>query len=133
MRNGSHGLVKHRLGADRQFPRILRSDSHERRMIDNPDQVERLLYRLRDAVPLAAFASPLLIATLREQSPAVHITPRRTVTRVDYAGDLGGIVCHLANSENTGSNVFVVSITHLAFDPRLPVAREIAAYQKTQH
>jgi len=26
--------------------------------------------------------------------------------------------------------VFLVSITHLAFDRRLPVAREIAAYQK---
>jgi hypothetical protein len=39
-------------------------------------------------------------------------------------------MCHLALDENTGSNVFVVSITHLAFDPRLPLAREIAAYQK---
>jgi hypothetical protein len=26
--------------------------------------------------------------------------------------------------------VFVASITHLAFDPRLSVARDIAAYQK---
>jgi hypothetical protein len=105
-------------------------DSREHRMIDNPDQVERLLHRLRDAVPLPAFASPSLIATVRARSSTAQITPRCTVTRVDYAGDEGGVMCHLAPDENTGSNVFVVSITHLAFDPRLPVAREIAAYQK---
>jgi hypothetical protein len=76
------------------------------------------------------FASPSLIATLRKQSSTAHITPRCTVTRVYYAGDEGGVMCHLVITEYTGSNVFVVSITHLAFDPRLPVARDIAAYQK---
>jgi hypothetical protein len=99
-------------------------------MIDNPDQVERLLHRLRNAVPLPALASPSLVARLREQCSKAQITPRCIVTRVDYAGDEGGVMCHLAGGENVGSNVFVVSITHLAFDPRLPVAREISAYQK---
>jgi len=109
---------------------MLPPDSREHRMIDNPDQVERLLHRLRDAVPLPAFASPTLIATLRERSSTAQITPRCTVTRVDYAGDEGGIMCHLAFDGGTGSEVFVVSLTHLTFDPRLFVAREIAVYQK---
>jgi hypothetical protein len=99
-------------------------------MIDNPDQVERLLHRLRASVPLPALARPSLIATLRERSSIAEIMPRCTVTRVDYAGDEGGVMCHLALDEETGPNVFVVSITHLAFDPRLPVARDIASYQK---
>jgi hypothetical protein len=130
MANGFANLVKHCLEAARQFPTMSHPDSREHPMIDNPDQVERLLHRLRDAVPLPAFASPSLLATLRERSSTAQITPRCTVMRVDYAGDEGGVICHLALDENTGSNVFVVSITHLAFDPRPPLAREIAAYQK---
>ena len=38
--------------------------------------------------------------------------------------------CHLAFDEEDKEKLFLVSITHLAFDRRLPVARKIAAYQK---
>jgi hypothetical protein len=51
------------------------------------------------------------------------------VTRISYAGDEGRIVCRLAFGSEAGNAAFV-SITHLRFDPRLPLAREIAAYQK---
>jgi hypothetical protein len=51
------------------------------------------------------------------------------VKSVSYAGDEGGIVCHF-EPEDGSSEVVVVSITHLDFDPHLPLAREIAAYQK---
>ena len=45
-------------------------------------------------------------------------------------GDEGGIVCRLDFGQDDGEKVFFVSITHLTFDRRLPLAREIAAYQK---
>jgi len=99
-------------------------------MIDNPDQVEHLLQRLQIALPFPAFGSPSLIANLRKQSSSTKITPLCTVTRIDYAGDEGGIMCHLVFDEEAGPEIFVVSITHLAFDPQLPGAREVAAYQK---
>jgi hypothetical protein len=47
-----------------------------------------------------------------------------------YAGDEGGIMCHLTFDEAEKEEVFVVSITPLSFDRRRPVAREIAFYQK---
>jgi hypothetical protein len=106
------------------------SESREFHMIDNPDQVEHLLQRLQNVLPLPAFGSPSLIASLREGSSTTKITPSCTVTRIDYAGDEGGIMCHLVFDEEAGPGQVVVSITHLAFDPRLPGAREIAAYQK---
>jgi len=53
-----------------------------------------------------------------------------TVTEVMYMGDEGGVMCHLTFDEEDATEVFLTSITHLAFDRRLPVAREIAAYQK---
>src|ERR1700730_19382524 len=52
------------------------------------------------------------------------------VTKVIYAGDEGGVICHLAFDEEDKEEVFLVSVTHLAFDRRLPVARKIAAYRK---
>lgn len=99
-------------------------------MIDNPDQVERLMHRLSDALPLPAFGTPRLLATLRGRRGTATITPRCTVTQVYYAGDEGGIVCHLSFKETIESEVVVASITHLEFDRRLQVAREIATYQK---
>jgi hypothetical protein len=97
-------------------------------VIDSHDQVERLLRKLTEVLPLSA--TPALMATLRERASAAKITSDCKVTKVMYAGDEGGIVCHLTFGEEEKNEVFVVSITHLAFDRRLPAAREIAAYQK---
>ena len=99
-------------------------------MIDNPRQVERLLFKLRDSLPLVAVPTAPLRAIVRDQVPGTDIPPQLPVTRIDYAGDEGGIVCHLKLGEEAGSNMLVVSITHLAFNRALPLAREIAAYQK---
>ena len=51
-------------------------------------------------------------------------------TKVFYLGDEGGITCQVTFDEEEKEEVFLVSITHLAFDRRLAIAREIAAYQK---
>jgi hypothetical protein len=99
-------------------------------LIDNRDQVERLLGKLTESLPLSALVTPALMATLRERSSTTKITLDCTVTEVMYMGDEGGVVCHLTFDEEDAREVFLTSITHLAFDRRLPVAREIAAYQK---
>jgi hypothetical protein len=39
-------------------------------------------------------------------------------------------VCHLAFDADIGPSAFIVSITHLLFDRRNPLAREIASYQR---
>jgi hypothetical protein len=99
-------------------------------VIDNQDQVERLLRKLTEVLPLPALATPALMADLRERSSAAKITLDCKVTEVIYAGDEGGIMCHLTFDEEEKEEVFFVSITHLVFDRRLPAAREIAAYQR---
>lgn len=99
-------------------------------MIDNQDQVERLLRKMTEALPLPALTTPTLLTTLREQSSKAKISMDCKVTKVMYAGDEGGIICHLAFDDEDQKEVFIVSITHLAFDRRVEVAREIAAYQK---
>jgi hypothetical protein len=100
-------------------------------MIDNPKQVSALLSKLEAALPLPAIVTPRLAATLRQQSPGASIPKACHVTWVSNAGDEGGIVCKLsAEGDADNKLTFFTSITHLDFDRRLPLAREIAAYQK---
>jgi hypothetical protein len=99
-------------------------------VIDNLDQVERLLARLEQSLPLAATVPPSVLASLKERSPGIDVRPRCSITRVHYTGDEGGIICRLGFGSEDGGEVLLASITHLAFDPRLPLARQIAAYQK---
>ncbi len=60
-------------------------------MIDNQEQVERLLRRLTDVLPLAALATPALLADLRERSSAAKITWHCRVTDVFYTGALEAV------------------------------------------
>jgi hypothetical protein len=99
-------------------------------VIDNPAQVEQLIAKLRAALPLSATVSPPMLAQLQEQSPDLDLPPRCQITWIHYAGDEGGIVCKLDFGHEDDRAVFVVSITYLTFDRRLPLAREIAADQK---
>lgn len=98
-------------------------------MIDNPDQAERLLARLQAALPPPARVTPELAATLQAQNPASEIPSTCSITWISYAGDEGGIVCRLDFAQETEKAAFV-SITHLRFDARLPLTRDIATYQK---
>lgn len=97
-------------------------------MIDNYAQVARLLSKLEAVLPLAAHIPPDLAEVLRDDVEAVHVPATCEVTEISYAGDEGGIMCrfHLGPEERP----FFVSITHLRFDARSPLARVIAAYQK---
>jgi len=100
-------------------------------MIDNPKQVADLLSKLDAALPLPAIVTPRLAATLCQQSPGASIPKECQVTWVSNAGDEGGIVCKLSvEGEADNKLEFFTSITHLDFDRRSPLAREIAAYQK---
>ena len=97
-------------------------------MIDHPDHVERLVDNLNAALPVPARVTPELQATLRKQN-GIEVPASCIVTWISYAGDEGGIMCRLDTGADTANAVFT-SITHLRFDPRLPLAREIVAYQK---
>ena len=100
-------------------------------MIDNPRQVSELLSKLEAALPFPAVITPALAATLRKQSPDVVLPRDWQVTSVFNFGDEGGIMCALAVAGGAEDrNVYLSSITHLDFDRRLPLARDIAAYQK---
>ena len=98
-------------------------------MIDNPMTTMELLAHINEALPLPARLTPELRASLSDQNTAPQIPADCTVTETHYVGDEGGIVCKLDLGATVDKQAFV-SITHLRFDPRLPLNRRITAYQK---
>ena len=98
-------------------------------MIDNPVQVERLLAALRASLPLPASIAPQSTTMIARQVPDVDARGSFRVTRADNAGDEGGIMCRLEQEGKEDAGLYI-SITHLSFDRKVPLAREIGAYQK---
>ena len=85
--------------------------------------------KLEAALPMPTRLTPELQASLGSQKIAAAVPPTATITLLHYMGDEGGILCKLDLGPDVENAAFV-SITHLRFDPRLPLAREINAYQK---
>lgn len=98
-------------------------------MIDDIGKTMALIEKMRIALPLEAFATKELRKTLQNQSNKVF--PREcSITEIRYMNDEGGISCHLDFAVSGTKNATVVSITHLRFDRRNPLTREIEAYCK---
>ena len=98
--------------------------------IDNPARADRLLTMLRASLPIPATMTSELMAVLRGQSGGADVPTKCQVTGLHYAGDEGGIVCKLEFDRETGGRGIFVSLTHLRFDGRSGLTREIIAYQK---
>ena len=99
-------------------------------VIDNPHQVEHLLDKMKASLPLTVAVPPAVAAIIQERSLAIQPAHECQVISVDYAGDEGGIVCKLQLGAVDTPKVLIVSLTHLLFDRRGPLGRQIAEYQK---
>src|SRR5260221_646752 len=97
-------------------------------MLDHPKKTARLLAALKVAVPFEVELTERLIEHLRAQHDAVADKSRQTVSDLSYAGDEGGIVCHMAPSEAGGA--LVVSLTQVRVPRSMPLAAAITDYQK---
>jgi hypothetical protein len=97
-------------------------------MLDRPEKTEALLDAMEQALPFEAGLMPELIAGLAGQQRSVAVKPVETVTDISYAGDEGGIMCHIAPSD--ADSMVVVSLTHVRVPRTLPFAGAALAYQK---
>jgi hypothetical protein len=99
-------------------------------MIDDPRKTDLLMSMLKESLPIEANITQYLSGALMQQSPDLSIPNKCHVTSVFYTGDMGGILCGLDIGGAETKTPHVVSITHLAFDRRVPLSREIDAYQR---
>jgi hypothetical protein len=97
-------------------------------MLDHPEKTTRLLVDLKAAVPFAVELAPPLIRQLQAEN-VPDVGQKHLVCDLSYAGDEGGIVCHLSRSEETG-RALVVSLTHVRVPRSMPLALAVLAYQK---
>ena len=99
-------------------------------MIDNAVKTEALLAKMRDALPIKASATSELFKMMQKQLPELVFSRECHITEIRYMGDEGGIMCHLNFESPAGKDEHIVSITHLFFDRKFPMSREIQLYQK---
>ena len=99
-------------------------------MIDDPRKTDLLMAMLKELLPIEANITQYLAGALMQQSPDVAIPKKCNVTSVFYTGDMGGILCGLDIGGAETKTPHIVSITHLAFDRRAPLSREIDTYKR---
>lgn len=100
--------------------------------IDDYDAAIALTKKLKENLPIIVRPGKPFLKTLRERGEVVTSDQEFTVDRVDYSGDMGGIMCTLA-SDPEQKERYVVSITHLKIDPSHPLAAEVEAYQRRRN
>jgi hypothetical protein len=98
-------------------------------MLDQPEKTARLLAALKAAAPFEVELASSLIEYLQAESVADVDRMHQIVWNLSYAGDEGGIMCHLSRSEETG-RALVVSLTHVRMPRSMPLAAAVVDYQK---
>jgi hypothetical protein len=97
-------------------------------MLDNPEKTSELVTALKAALPFEVELTPEVIESLRADKPTSVIQPKRVVSEVSYAGDEGGIVCHI-HPKKTGGAI-IISLTHVRMHRKQPLAKAVFDYQK---
>jgi len=81
-------------------------------MLDHPEKTARLLFELKAAAPFGVELTERLVKHLRAQGDVMADQVRQIVSDLSYAGDEGGIVCHMLPAEK-GEGALVVSLTQV--------------------
>jgi hypothetical protein len=97
-------------------------------MLDNPEKTARLLAALKADVPFEVDLTPAVIKTLQSKGIGNADQSGRIVSDLSYAGDEGGIVCHIVPLDQQGA--LFISLTHVRMPRTKPLAMAVAEYQK---
>jgi hypothetical protein len=98
--------------------------------IDNPNQAEMLIERMKAHLPIPAEIQRGPANYLRSQGLSIPPHRNTQIQNVLYAGDEGGIMCALSPQDS--KEPVVISLTQLKIPYRHPLEKEIRAYQKTR-
>ena len=99
-------------------------------MIDDPEKTDRLVAELKASLPVETRLSQILMRAIVKQTPDLAVPESCNVVSIFYTGEEGGIVCGLDIGGPDTKTSYIVSITHLSFDRRMSLFRQIDAYQR---
>ena len=97
-------------------------------MLDNPEKTTRLLTALKAAAPFEVEVLPSVVKHLQSENLAITNPTRQVVSDLSYAGDEGGIVCHIVPEGK--SEALIMSLTHVRVPRTNRLAAAIIDYQK---
>ena len=97
-------------------------------MFDKPEKTRDLMTALKAALPFEVELTPEAIAHLRTQQTPIVVKPKQIVSQISYAGDEGGILCHLLPEET--ENAIIISMTHVRMHRKNPLAAAVFDYQR---
>ena len=97
-------------------------------MLDNPEKTARLLAALKASVPFEVELTPQVVKQLQADNFAHADQTHRTVSDLYYAGDEGGILCHIAPPDQ--QRALFISLTHVRMPRTMPLAAAVIDYQK---
>ena len=97
-------------------------------MLDHPEKTARLIAALKVAVPFEINLTPEVVKQLQAENFANPVQTCCTVSDLSYAGDEGGIVCHIVPLDE--KQALFISLTHVRVPRSMPLARAVADYQK---
>ena len=98
-------------------------------MLDKPEKTRQLVATLKAALPFEVELTPYALAQIRSQGIDRAVEPRQIVSEVSYAGDKGGIVCHLFPRET--DNVIILSLTHVRVHRKILLPRRYSTIRNT--
>jgi hypothetical protein len=87
-----------------------------------------LLAALNAALPFEVELTPDVIKYLGSKNIATGSQMRHMVSKLSYAGDEGGIICHIVPPQ--GREALIVSLTHVRLPRSMLLASAVADYQK---
>ncbi len=98
--------------------------------IDDPKQVETLLERMEEHLPIPAEVRRSTANYLRTQGSFIPPHRQVLISNVFYSGDEGGVMCGISPEES--KEAVVISLTQLKIPYHHPLEKEIRAYQKAR-
>jgi len=89
----------------------------------------QLIKELQPHLPLPVYLTPEICASLHAKGKEIRPDEELRVCSLFDSGDLGGILCALANQEDEREPV-VASLTHRRIRPDHPMRLRVEAYQR---
>jgi hypothetical protein len=97
-------------------------------MLDYWKKTDPLLETLKAALPFEVELAPAVVEHLRSENVAAARERYHVVSEVSYAGDEGGIMCHIVPPDERSA--IVISLTQVRVSRSAPFAGAVIAYQK---
>ena len=98
-------------------------------MIDNITEVNTLIGKIKENLPVSANPAKSFIHLMRNQGVKLKAKSEVLIKKVMYLGDEGGIACEVVLPGKQDNNVLITSLTHLRVKTNHPLAKDIRTYQ----